>query len=46
MRESIENGCPANFNCFLECFLDPCEIIQQMERDAIKAYKNVMSQFA
>jgi hypothetical protein len=26
--------------------LDSCKIIQQMERDAIQAYKNVMSQFA
>ena len=45
MREAIENGCPADFDRFLECFLDPSEIIQQMERDAIKAYKNVVPQF-
>ncbi len=45
MREAIENGCTADFDCFFERFLDPCEIIQQMESDAIQAYKNVMSQF-
>ena len=45
MREAIENGCATDLDGLLKCLLDPCEIIQQMERDAIKAYKNVMSQF-
>ncbi len=45
MREAIENGCSADLDRLLKCLPYPCEIIQQMERDAIKTYKNVMSQF-
>jgi hypothetical protein len=31
MREPVENGCTAGFNCFLKGFTDGVEIIQQME---------------
>ena len=44
MGESIEDRCPASFDCFFEGGSNSIEIIQQIECDAIEAYENVMSQ--
>ncbi len=46
MRETVEDRGSAHFDGSFKGRLDSCKIIQQMERDAIQAYKNVMSQFA
>ena len=45
MGETVENRGSASFDRFLEGVSNPIEIIQQIECDAIQAYKNVMSQF-
>ena len=44
VRETIENCGSAYRNGFLERRADCIKIIQQMECDAIKTYKNVIAQ--
>lgn len=46
VRESIEDCSSASLDGSFKGAPDSINIIQQMERDAIKANKNVVSQFA